>query len=367
VTELPAVVIGAGPAGLATSAALARRGVAHLLLERGAAAGHTWEHLYDSLTLHTGRHLSRLPGLDFPRGTPLFPARAQFLSYLRAYADRFSLPVRAGCEVRRVTRAAGGGWTLDTSQGTLAAAHLVVATGIVAAPVSPRWPGQERFRGDIIHSVAYRRPEPFAGKRVLVVGVGNSGAEIAGELARAGVDVAIAVRSGAHVVPLKLLGLPIQYWSVAIQKLPRPLQNLVTGATMKVMRLLRGPPPLPPASRPLLERPPVIGFSLVDQIRAGRVAVRGGVAEFIEDGVVFADGARAPYDRVILATGFCAALAPFEGLVQRDERGFARRDGVVGLDQPNLYFVGHNYGTVGALLHIARDGRRAAELIARSS
>lgn len=366
--EINTVIVGGGPAGLAASAALTRRGVRHMVLERGEAPGHTWTQLYDSLMLHTGRHLSSLPGLGFPRGTPLFPSRALFASYLRDYATKLALPVRLGCEVSRVTRGdPGEGWWLETTSGHFSAKHLIFATGIVADPVIPTWPGQASFRGQILHSVCYRRPDSFIGRRVLVVGVGNSGAEIASELASAGADVTVSVRNGAHVVPLRLLGIPIQYWSLWIQKLPRALQGLVTGATMKAMRLLRGPPVLPPSVRPLLERPPIIGFKLIEAIRAGRINVRGNVLAFTADGVQFADGTREAFSHVILATGFRAALGALGPLVTRDAHGFARRERVASLDHPRLYFIGHNYGTVGALLNMGHDSHFLADLIARSS
>lgn len=200
-----------------------------------------------------------------------------------------------------------------------------------------------------------------------MVGVGNSGAEIASELASTGANVTVSVRSGAHVVPLRLLGIPIQYWSLWTQKLPGALQSLVTGATMKAMRLLRGPPVLPPSVRPLLERPPIIGFKLIEAIRAGRINVRGDVVAFTADGVQFADDTREAFSYVILATGFRAALGALGDLVTRDDRGFACRERVASLDHPRLYFIGHNYGTVGALLNIGHDSHFLADLIARSS
>ncbi|MGH9315401.1 MAG: flavin-containing monooxygenase, partial [Vicinamibacterales bacterium] len=181
---IPVVIVGAGPAGLASSRELSRRGVEHVVIERGEI-GHTWAHLYDSLVLHTGKHLSSLPGLPFGSRTPLFPPRAAFVEYLRSYAALFRLPVRTGVLVERIERA-DGAWLVTTSGGPLQAGGVVMATGIVANPVVPPFPGRERFSGEVLHSVEYRRPAPFAGRRVLVVGAGNSAGEIAPELARAG-------------------------------------------------------------------------------------------------------------------------------------------------------------------------------------
>src|SRR6186713_1076233 len=100
--RMDAVVIGAGPGGLATSRELKRRGVEHAVLERGDAPAHTWANLYDSLVLHTGKHMSALPGLRFPDSTPLFPPRAEFVEYLRRYATTFELPIRTNAEVVEV-------------------------------------------------------------------------------------------------------------------------------------------------------------------------------------------------------------------------------------------------------------------------
>ena len=366
--HIPVVVVGAGPAGLAVSHELRERGVPHRVLERGDTVGYTWAHLYDSLTLHTGKHMSSLPGMGFPRSAPLFLPRREFWEYLRHYARRFALPVETGCTVERITRA-DGAWTLHTSRGTVAADSVVVATGIVANPCVPRFPGAERFHGRIVHSVAYRRPEPYAGRRVLVVGVGNSGAETASEIARAGAGagtrVTIAVRSGANVVPLTLAGLPIQYVAYWVRKLPRRVQEGAVALVRLATELARGRPVLPRAPHSPLDAIPVIGFHLVDAIREGLVDVRAGIAELTADGARFTDGTAACFDDVILATGFRAALGPLGPLVQTDTHGFARRrDRVVSLDQPRLYFVGHNYDATGGLHNINRDARLAARLIA---
>jgi len=362
--RVPVVVVGAGPAGLAASQQLRRRGVPHRVLERGDTVGYTWANLYDSLTLHTGKHMSHLPGLSFPRSAPLFVPRHEFWHYLRHYARAFELPIETGCAVERITRS-DGTWTIKTSRGTLDATAVVIATGIVANPKIPRFLGQERFGGPVVHSVVYRRPGPYVGQRVLVVGVGNSGAEIASEIARAGGRVTIAVRSGANVVPLTLAGLPIQYVAYWVRKLPRTLQERAVGLVRLVSELKRGRPVLPRPAHSPLDAIPVIGFHLVDAIADGLIDVRSGLAELTADGARFSDGSAGRFDHVVLATGFGAALAPLGALVQVDAKGFARRrDRVVSLDQPALYFVGHNYDATGGLYNIHRDSRLAARLIA---
>lgn len=367
--KLPAVIVGAGPAGLATSAELTRAGVDHVVLERGPALGHTWRNLYDSLTLHTGKHMSALPGLAFPRTAPLFLPRDTFVDYLDRYAETFRLPIEVDTEVTGIDRI-GDRWRLETTHGAIVAGALVMATGIVANPHIPSFPDREAFRGRVMHSGEYRRAETFTGRRVLVVGVGNSGGEIGPELAAAGAHVTVAVRSGASTVPRAVLGVPTQYLARGLAHLPRPAQRLMLrgmAAVAAVASTSRGPAVLPPRTPSDCPDIPLIGFHLVDAIRGHVIAVRPAVARFTETGVAFIDGRSEPFDDVILATGYRAALGALGAHALVDSCGYGRRvRRVVSPDYPNLYFIGHNNDTRGAIFNIASDAPRVRAEIARS-
>ena len=363
------LVVGAGPAGLATAAELKRRGLTYRLVERGPCIGHTWEHLYDSLTLHTGKHMSTLPGLRYPRATSLFPTRREFLDYLGAYARDKQLVVETGREVIRVD-AAPNGWRAVFADGeTFDTPTVVMATGIVANPRFPSLPGRALYQGRVLHSVEYRRPEPFAGKRVLVVGIGNSGGEIGGELARGGARVTVVVRSGQNVVPKQIGPFPAQYVRYLVGKLPRRAQEFVLGLVQARLVRKYGPPVFPRAPQSVLDAIPLIGFLLVDCIREGLIEVKlGNVAAFTAGGVRFSDGTTGDFDVVLLATGFEAAINALGNQVRRDAKGFAiRTDRVTSADQAGLYFVGHSYDHTGGLTNIRIDARRAARAIQRSS
>lgn len=301
-TSHDVIVIGAGPAGLATSRELGRAGIDHVVLERGEKIGHTWANLYDGLVLHTGKHFSALPGLAFPASTPLFPSRRDFLDYLYRYAEVFRIPVETGTDVADINRVADG-WTIRTATGRDARARVVVvATGIVSNPNVPSIANRGRFRGHVIHSVDYRRPDVFQRRRVLVVGAGNSAAEISVELARAGAHVTVAVRSGGRVLPRALFGIPIQYFAVA-------------------MSLIR----VRPSRR--CPDPPLIGLRFASAVRDGSIRLKGAVREFTMEGVRFSDGSDEPFDHVILATGYKAALGMLGDRIQVDDCGFAARQG----------------------------------------
>jgi lysine/ornithine N-monooxygenase len=380
-----AVVIGAGPAGLATSRELSARGVTHVVLERGDRVAHSWANLYESLVLHTGKHMSALPGLRLPRSAPLFVPRGEFVEYLTNYSRRFRLPVRTKWRVTSVERLTSDDerWRVkaETTEGIreVRCRAVVVATGIIANPRVPAIRGADEFEragGRLLHAVEYRTPNAFYGKRVLIVGAGNSGGEIASELARAGnasgsvTEVTIAVRSGANVVPREIVGVPIQYLARYIGKLPRKAREAVVRFVGRIVEKRRGPPVLPRPAHGPLDAIPLIGFHLVDAIRDGLVHVRGGVDRLTRTGAMFTDGrapAELPYDVVILATGYSAALAPLGQLIRVDTKGFAlRRDRVESADYDELYFVGHNYDSTGGLFNIARDARIVAARIAES-
>jgi cation diffusion facilitator CzcD-associated flavoprotein CzcO len=358
-----AIVVGAGPAGLATSRELLRRRVEHVVLERGRI-GESWRRCYHSLRLHTGRHLSHLPGLPFPPGTPLFPTRDQLVAYLESYARTFRLPIREHSPVS-AARHDGDHWQIRLGSGEeLAARALVISTGIMANPYLPDLPERARFNGQVLHSIEYHAPEPYLGRRVLVVGIGNSGGEIASELAGAGVDVTVAVRSGANVVPLTLLGLPIQYHSWALQPLPRSVRVAIAATVRRLSDARRGRPPFPRPAHSPVDAIPLIGFHLVDAIRSGRVALAGQPERFTATGVRFAGGSEQAFDAVIFATGFRPALGLLGAAVRTDGKGFAlRADRIRSADLPGLVFVGHNYDSVGGLRNICRDAPRAAEAV----
>lgn len=367
-SELPVLIVGAGPAGLATAAELTRRGVAYRLVERGDSLGQTWVDLYDSLVLHTGRHMSTLAGMGYPSGTPLFPRRDDFIAYLREYAHRFDIRVETRSPVAVLVRHEDGWRALMEGGGEIDARAVVVATGIVANPLLPDVRGRGHFAGEVLHSSAYKRPAGYEGKRVLVVGVGNSGGEIGSELASAGAHVTMLVRSGANVVPREIAGIPMQYCAWLVRKLPRPAQNFVVRQVQAATIRTRGAPVIPPKGGSPLDAIPIIGFHLVDAIKRGAIALKlGAIDTLTRDGVRFSDGSEQEFDVVMLATGFRAALAPLGALVRTDAKGFAlRSDRVTSVDQPSLWFVGHNYDAAGGIANIRRDAALAADAIVRA-
>jgi cation diffusion facilitator CzcD-associated flavoprotein CzcO len=212
------VVIGAGPAGLAVGACLRRAGLDFIILEKERQLGSSWRRHYERLHLHTIKRYSSLPLLPFPKDYPRYVPKDLVIKYLDNYAQHFGLEPRFGEAVRSVHRAEED-WSVETESSAVRAPSVVVATGYNADPVSRSDPKLERFKGKLIHSADYRNAKPFAGQSVLVVGMGNTGAEIALDLAEGGARPTISVRNGVHIVPRELFGLPIQVVAMLATKL----------------------------------------------------------------------------------------------------------------------------------------------------
>jgi cation diffusion facilitator CzcD-associated flavoprotein CzcO len=361
--ERRAVVVGAGPAGLASAAQLRRAGVPALVLEQADAVGASWRQRYDRLRLNTSRWTSKLPHSSYAPGTGLFPSRDAIVRYLEDYAERNALDVRLATRVERVDRD-DGGWALRTSTGDVAATQVIVATGFEHTPAIPEWPGRDRFTARLLHAAEYRNAEPFAGAAVLVVGPGCSGMEIAYDLAEGGAGrVWLAVRRGPG-------GLPGDVAGIAMLRLPPRLAD----AHMKVIRRRvlgdLSEYGLPQPEVGLFTRlrrdgkaPAIVDEEVIEAIKARRIEIVAGVESLDETGVRLADGVRIEPDAVVAATGYRRALEPIVGhLDVLDERGVPRAlRGTAAA--PGLRFVGY-VPRPGQIGYMGGEARHAAKAIA---
>ncbi len=368
-SETETLIIGAGPAGLATAACLSTRGLPFKLVEQTHEVGSSWRRHYEPLHLHTARQHSALPFLPFPRGTPRYPSRQQVVDYLERYARHFRIEPFFGCRVSRLERA-NGGWIADTARGRLRMRRIVVATGVNAVACLPSWPGQECFRGEVIHSSTYRNGEPFRHRRVLVAGFGNSAGEIAVDLHSHGAEVALAVRNAVNIVPRDILGVPILSLSIALSRLPpkvadalaAPIVRLAIGdiARLGLRKSIHGPL-TDVASR---GRVPLLDHGTLRLIRSGHLRIVGEVARLSERSVHFRDGSSFEVDAIVAATGFRSEL---EQLLHPDEVpgggvGAARRPGSTAMR--GLYLCGFAIAATGMLREIGIEARRIADHIA---
>jgi cation diffusion facilitator CzcD-associated flavoprotein CzcO len=365
------LVIGAGPAGLASAASLLEHGIAPEVIERGSVVGQSWHGHYGRLHLHTVKEHSGLPRRPFPAHYPRYVPRQQVADYLADYAAHFGIAPRFGEEATAIERV-DGHWRTRCTELEFASDAVILATGANLRPHQPSYPGQDHYLGALAHSRGYREPSAYRGRRVLVVGMGNTGAEIALDLAQAEVDVTLSVRSPVNVVLRDVLGRPTQVTAMLLAKLPRPVAFAVARKfrdwTIGDLRPwgLRAPQASP--LQQLMEegRTPVIDIGTVRAIRQGRIAVRPGIAAFNAEGVRFTDGRSEPFDAVIFATGYRADVQGFFPQVQvpLDGQGLPRE--VVGTGAlAGIYFVGYDLRQPGGLLRtIGLQAREVAAAIA---
>ena len=228
------LVVGAGPAGLAVGAALRRKHVPFAMLERNEHVGSSWRRHYDRLHLHTPKRLSALPFVAYPRGFPRYPSRDQVVEYLENYARTFDLRPEFGVDVTRCIRTADDRWEVRTSRGIRRARHLVIASGFSRVPHRPSWPGLGDFAGAVLHSSEYTHGQRFRAQRVLVVGFGNSGAEIALDLAECGATARYRSAVRVNVVPRDVLRVPITYLALANRNLPPRVADRLNALTIRL-------------------------------------------------------------------------------------------------------------------------------------
>lgn len=370
------VVVGAGPGGLAAAGALAHRGVRATVVDRAPHVGASWRGHYDRLRLHTPRRLSHLPGLPMPRELGRWVARDDVVRYLELYAAHHRLDLRLGCGVVSLTptgpRHRPDGWRLDLEDGSaLGATHVVVATGYNNHADLPAWPGLETFTGDVVHAAAYRSGAAYRGREVLVVGAGNTGAEIATDLADHGATVRLAVRTPPHILRRSTLGWPTQATGIAVRHLPVRVVDGVSrlAAPLQTPDLTAYGLPRPTtglASQARRGRLPVQDVGIVEAVRAGRVVPVAGVAAVDRADVVLADGSRVRPEVLLVATGYVRGLEPLVGHLRvLDAQGLPIVHGPrTTPSAPGLHFIGFTNPISGMFRELRIDARRIARVIA---
>lgn len=379
-------VIGAGPAGLSTAYELKRIGLDPLVLEKTAAVGDGWRSRYDGLRLNTGCACSQLPGNPFPRSANGWPSRDELVRVLEKFPERGGFKVRTGIEIGKVEYDRQRDiWIISSQDGeTVESRAVVVATGGARIPVIPKWEGMETFSGEIIHSSKFRNAKTYAGKNVLVVGSGNSAAEIASRLAEYAESVTLSVRTPPHILPKSVFGIPLVGIGVATRKLPL---IWVDGLLNVLRRLFIGdltpyglPSPVSRVSQQFARTQvvPILYYPFVEDIRAGRIRVAGPIRK-ISGQTVYASGsieaesreqakeAVLNIDVIVAGTGFRTGLSDLvkvPGITTPDDRPVVFGDQEFP-DAPRLYLIGHVNPLSGQLREIRLEAGRIAKKIGK--
>jgi indole-3-pyruvate monooxygenase len=365
------IVIGAGPAGLAVGACLKRAGISCIILEQSDKVGSVWHRHYDRLHLHTDKKNSELPFLPYPKNYPRYPSRSQVIDYLESYAHNFPLDIRFRQQVISA-HYENDQWEVQTQDNLYHASSLVIATGYNCEPFLPTWPNQDSFKGILMHSSQYKNGELFRGKKVLVVGFGNSGGEIALDLWEHGAQVGLAVRSAVNVIPRELLGIPILSIGIVESKLPPPLADAMNALILRAVigdltkYGLRKLPYGPIIQMKFHSRIPLIDVGTVKLIKNGQIIVYDGIKEFTEEEVIFSDGKKAQFDAVILATGYRPRVNAFLTGISAaayDQSGKPLSSGRQ-TSMPGLYFCGYCVAPTGMLREIGIEAAQISAAIA---
>ncbi|XP_073060278.1 probable indole-3-pyruvate monooxygenase YUCCA8 [Primulina eburnea] len=314
------VIVGAGPSGLAVAAGLKDHGVPFVILDREDCIASLWQkRTYNRLKLHLPKQFCQLPKFPFPEDYPEYPTKRQFVDYLESYARFFGINPQFNesveyakydetCCLWRVKTVTGDGVEVE-----YICQWLVVATGENAERLVPEIEGLNEFGGEVIHACDYKSGESFRGKKVLVVGCGNSGMEISLDLCNHDAKPAMVVRKSVHVLPREMFGkstfelamfmlkwLPL--WLV--DKVLLVLAWMILGNIEKYG--LKRPSVGPLELKNTEGKTPVLDIGALEKIRSGDVQVVPGIKRFSSSGVEFVNGEKLELGSVVLATGYCS-------------------------------------------------------------
>jgi cation diffusion facilitator CzcD-associated flavoprotein CzcO len=369
--ESTVVIVGGGASGLSAAGALQRRGIKSVILEEDKELGGTWSRRYDRLHLHTVRGFSGLAHYSIPRRYSKYLARDEFVSYLTDYARHLDLSVVTSCPVQKVRIEADrpSSWTAVTERGNWHCRVIVIATGQYRVPILPDWGGRETYRGVLVHSSRYTTALPYGGKRVLVVGAGNSGTEIATDLAEHGAaHVALSIRTPPPIVPRDPFGMPVQRTGILLSFLPAAVADRFARLTARLILGdltrygLQTPQWMPYSAR----RIPVIDVGFVSALKSRKVQIRPALTRLTAAGAVFQDGSSEPFDAIIAATGFSTGLSELleakEVLNDRNEPVQQSGDPTT---RPGMFFIGYTHSLRGHLFEANLASRRLARNVER--
>jgi indole-3-pyruvate monooxygenase len=310
------LIIGAGPAGLASAACMEKRGLEYLVVDKEAGPASSWRNHYDRLHLHTSKKRSALPFLEFGAQVPKYPSRQQVVNYLSQYAIRFDIRARYKTAVHKLEYV-GQRWIARTDDEPIEANSVILASGLNQQPLVPGLEGLDSFPGRVLHSSEYRNGSPFKGKKVLVVGFGNSACEQALCLVEHGAKTALSVRSAVNVLPRDIMGISVleigRLTSIfpprLADKINAPLLRLMVGDLAKLGLKKSRLGPMEQIAK--MKRIPLLDTGTIDQIRKGHIEVYGKIEKVRGSLVRFEDGRQAEFDAIILATGYQHGLRHF--------------------------------------------------------
>ena len=369
--KTPNLIIGAGSAGLAIAGRLRKMNLDFEILEKSDQIAKSWRNHYDRLHLHTIKEFSALPHIPFSKSLPTYIPKADLIQYYDHYADTFKIEPHFGEEVLTAKRTEEG-WETQTQTGKVfLSKHLIICTGFNRKPNIPDPPGKSTFKGGIIHSSEYKNPSPYLGQRVLVVGMGNSGAEIALDLAEKGITTRLSVRGPVNIVPRDFQGRPTQKTAMLLGKLPKFIGDWI-GVQVRRLAIgnlepygLKVPDIAPAKQLRIYAKTPVIDIGTVDMVKKGKIEVRSGIRQMAGNSIEFEDGQKEDFDAVIFATGYHSKVEDFldNPAPVLNHHGHPKAAVPNEESHPGLFFVGFDAYSSGILNSIYKESGKVAAQI----
>lgn len=304
-------VIGAGPAGLVLARQLKETGASFAVFERHTGVGGIWDidapgsPMYETAHFISSRTHSGFTGFPMPEDYPDYPSHRQLLAYIRSFAAEYDLEphIEFNMSVDRAEQNTDGTWTLHFANGEQRTCrYLVAANGVTWEPNTIEWPGE--FNGEIRHTVSYRSSEELKGKRVLVVGAGNSGVDIACDASFSAEQAFLSVRRGYHFLPKHIMGQPLDVFAQTGPKLPFKVQQKLFSGLIRMINGDISRYGLPKPDHKLLESHPIMNTQILHYLGHGDCVAKGDVKRLDGDYVVFEDGSREQIDLILQATGY---------------------------------------------------------------
>jgi indole-3-pyruvate monooxygenase len=364
------LIIGSSISGLASAACLKKMGIEYSIIEKESQIASPWRNHYDRLHLHTNKNLSNLPFKKFGKSIPRYPSRQQVVDYLEEYHKEFEIRAVFNCKAESVKRESGF-WITETSQGTFKSKYLVIATGAYDKPKSFIVKGLETFSGSLLHSSRYKTGREFAGRKVLVIGFGNSACEIAMDLFEQGAFPAMSVRSPVNIIPRDIFGISILRIGILLSRLPPRLADAINGPLLRVLIGDITKLGLKKMDYGVFEQIrkdkeiPLLDIGTIKHIRKGNIAIYDAINYISGSMVHFSDGKKENFDSIIAAIGYYPDFTEFIEIDEartEDLKMSANHQKYFGKD--GLYSCGFWIGPTGVIREISIDAQKIAKDIA---
>ena len=366
--ETNTLVIGASVAGLASAGCLTKEGIDHIVIEKQGDIAYPWRNHYERLHLHSNKKLSNLPHKKFGKDIPVYPTRKQVIEYFEDYQQAFNIRPEFNTEAQEVVKE-NGHWLVKTNNGDYKAKHVIVATGTFGKPRKIEFPGIETFPGTVTHSFGYKSGRDFKGQKVLVVGFGNSGCEIAIDLHEQGAKPSMSVRSAVNVLPRDIFGIPVLQVGLLTAPLPprladkmnAPLIKLLVGDITKLG--LKQLPYGPLEQINTHQSIPLLDIGTLQLIREGHIGIHEGIDHIDGKTVHFKDGRSEDFDSIVAAIGYDKGYAG--DFIKVDQSRFDDLDNSIKkqkyFGKDGLYFCGFWISPTGQIREISLDAQKIVE------